>query len=148
MIYIKNAKEEVKEMKALADSLTEYSPPKHPKDEDISWLKSREIIVDGVAVVAYYSVADHGDLKPCVLTIGCKQVPFIPLYVVCKIAKMFLGDENVTLMEYTKGGSKIYSWMVLLRKGKPVEHFDSAKAEKVNYNGFTFFRCDKTVVED
>ncbi len=141
MLYIKNPNENVREMKALAESLTPYTPPKHPKDEDISWLKSRDIIVDGVSMVVHYSVSDHGDLKPCLLTIGCKNVPFIPFTIVCKVARMFLGTENLTLFEYTKGGSKIYSWMVLLRKGKPVEHFN-AKADKVNHHGFDFYRCD------
>ncbi len=142
MLYIVNPRTHVREMKGLAEALTPYSPPRHPKDDDISWLKTRDVVVDGVPMVVHYSVADHGDLKPAVLTIGCKNVPFIPLTVVCKVARMFLGTENLTLFEYTKGGSKIYSWMVLFNKGIPVENHHTDKAEKESYNGFDFFRVN------
>jgi len=142
MLYITKPKDHVREMKAAARVLQPYSPPKLPKDDDISWLKSREIIVDGIPMIVHYSESDHGDLKPAVLTIGCKNAPFIPFTVVCKVARMFLGTENLTLFEYTKGGSKIYSWMVLFNRDKPVGNHHTDRAKKENYNGFDFFRGD------
>jgi hypothetical protein len=142
MLYVTKPKDHVREMKGLAKSLHPYTPPRHPKDDDISWLKTREVIVDGIPMVVHYSESDHGDIIPAVLTIGCKNAPFIPFAVVCKVARMFLGTENLTLFEYTKGGSKIYSWMVLLNKGIPVGNHHTDKADKESYNGFDFFRVE------
>jgi hypothetical protein len=132
----------VREMKSLAETLKPYSPPRCPRDDDISWLKAREVVVDGIPMTIHYSVADHGDFNPAVLTIGCRNVPFIPFTVICKVARMFLGTDNLTLFEYTKGGSKIYSWMVLFNnKGEPVQDHHNDK-DKESYNGFSFFRAD------
>lgn len=132
----------VKEMKTTAEAMMPYTPPKHPKDEDFSWMKTREIIVDGVAMVAHYSIADLNDIRPAILTVGPKYGPVIPFVTVCKVARSFLGDEYLTLFEYTKGGAKIYSWMVLLQDGKPIENQHSTRAEKESHNGFDFFRID------
>lgn len=138
MFYITSPKKEVEEMKSLAQYLTSYTPPLHPRDADISWLKSREICVDGIKILTNYSIADHGDLKPCILTMSAKNMPFLPFTIVCKVAKMFLGTEELTLYEYTKDGSKIYSWMLLLRKNKPV--CVEPASDKVIYHDFIFYR--------
>ena len=142
MLYVKEPICHVEEMKRLARVLQPYTPPRHPKDDDISWLKTREIVIDGIPMVVHYSEADHGDMTPTVLTIGCKNAPFIPFTVVCKVARMFLGTDNLTLFEYTKGGSKIYSWMVVMNNGIPVENHHTNKGQKESYNGFDFFRID------
>jgi hypothetical protein len=141
MFYTK-LKDHVREMKKTAEAMMPYTPPKYPKDDDFSWLKTRDIIVDGIAMVVHYSLADHGDLKPAILTIGPKYGPVIPFITVCKTARAFLGDEYLTLFEYTIGGSKIYSWMVLLQEDKPVENQHSSRGEKESHNGFDFFRID------
>lgn len=140
MIYITKPHDHVREMKKTAEFLIPFSPPCHPKDDDISMLRSRDIIVDGYPIVAHLMISDHGDLKAMVLTLACKQVPFLPMYVVCKIATMYLGTQYLTLLEYIKDGAKIYSWMVLLRKDEPVEHIDLSKGDKVSYNGLEFIR--------
>lgn len=141
MIITKPA-QHVSEMKKLAEVLLPYSPPRQPKDEDISWFKSREIIVDGIPVIVHYSISDNGNFKPAVLTVGAKGAPFLPFGVVCKVARMFLGDDNLTLFEYTKGGSKIYSWMVLLQEGVAIDNNQTERANQESYNGFDFFRID------
>lgn len=142
MLYTVKPEVHVREMKGLAGVLQPFTPPKHPADEDISWLKQREVIVDGYPMIAHYSEADYGDVKMDILTIGCKFAPFIPFNVVCKVAKMFLGESHLTLFEYTRGGRKIYSWMLISRDGKPVNDFQMANSEKQNYNGFNFYRAD------
>lgn len=137
MFYIKKPEDHVKEMKRLANSLQPFTPPHHPLDGDISWFKSRDIIVDGVPLIVNYSIFDHGDLKPIVLNIGCKDVPFLPFTVVCKVAKMYLGDKYLTLYECET--NKIYSWSVLLRKGEPVEHNEDKTL--YSFNGLDFHRA-------
>lgn len=141
MFYGKPA-QHVEEMKKLAEVLVPFTPPNQPKDDDISWFKSREIVVDGIPIVAHYSVTDHKDYRPIVLTIGAKKAPFLPFGVVCKVARMFLGDEYLTLFEYTKGGSKIYSWMILLHEGEVISNNQTERASQESYNGFDFFRVD------
>lgn len=141
-MIITKLKQHIEEMKNLAEILIPYTPPKYPKDDDISWFKSRDIIVDGIPIIAHYSIIDYGDLKPIVLTIGAKNSPFLPFGLVCKIARMFLGNENLSLFEYTKEGSKIYSWMVLFQEGIAVKNSQIENAEHENYNGFDYFRVD------
>lgn len=142
MNQITKPKDHVKEMLRTADFLVPYSPPLHPSDEDISLLRSREIIVDGYPLTAHLMKNDHKDIKTLVLTLFSKTVPFLPMSVISKTARMFLGDEHLTLMEYIQNGTKIYSWMILLKKGEAMEHFDVSKGNKVSYNGFEFVRIN------
>lgn len=141
MLYIKSPEEQAKEMKSMAKFLHTFTPPKHPADDDISWLKQREMIVDGCPIVVHYSEADYGDVRMDILTISSKYVPFITFNVICNTVKLFLSG-NPTLFEHTKNERKIYSWMVVNRKGKPVEDFQMEKSEKQNYNGFNFYRAN------
>lgn len=142
MIYTIKPEVQIQEMKGLAGVLQPFTPPKHPGDEDISWLKQREMTLDGYYMIVHYSEGDYDDLRMDVLTIGCKFAPFIPFNVVCKVAKMFLGEKHLTLFEYTRGGRKIYSWMLINRDGNPVNDFQMVDSEKQNYNGFDFYRAD------
>jgi len=143
MLYTVKPEVMVREMKGLAGVLQPFTPPRHPADSDISWLKQREMIIDGYPFIAHYSEADYGDVLMQVLTIGCKFAPFVPFNIVCKAVKLFMGDrDNLTLFEYTGEGRKLYSWMLASRDGKPVDDFQMANSEKDNYNGFNFYRAD------
>lgn len=140
MLYTMKPEIHVREMKGLAGILQPFTPPKYPADDDISWFKQREVIVDGYSMIVHYSEGDYGEMRLDILTIGCKHAPFIPFNVVCKVAKMFLGDQYLTLFEYTRGGRKIYSWMLINRDGKPINDFQMTNSEKQTYNGFDFYR--------
>ena len=135
-------KEDVQELKNIAETLIQYSPPKYPLDNDISDLKSRNIIIDGIKCSIHYSILNHGDLKPYILTISPNNVPFLPFYILCKIPKLFFDTENITFSEYNKRGTKIYSWLVLLKKGTPVD-VNGEVTEKINYRGFNFYLSNK-----
>jgi hypothetical protein len=140
-MHITKPEDHVREMKGLAAFLKPFTPPKYPLDSDISWLKQRDVIIDGYSMIAHFTQADHGDTYLDVLTLGCKYAPFIPFAVVCKAAELFLGKENLTLFEHTRDGKKIYSWMVLFRQGKALES-KNERIEKQNYNGFDYFRAN------
>jgi hypothetical protein len=142
-MYITKPEDHLREMKKLASFLQPFSPPKYPQDEDITWLKQRDVIIDGYQLVVHYAQSDHDDTRLDVLTVGCKISPSLPLKIVCKVAEMFLGKENLTLFEITKSGRKIYSWMVMFREGKAIIN-TQMNLESFCYNGFTFFRAPLT----
>lgn len=146
MFYVKNPQVQAEEMKKMAKFLQDFTPPKHPVDEDISWLKQRELIVDGCPIVVHYSEADYGEIRMDILTISSKYAPFISFNVICNTVKLYLNKIKPTLFEYTKNGRKIYSWMVVNKKGKPVEDFYVENSEKQSYNGFRFYRADVTKI--
>lgn len=138
MLNITKPEDHVREMTTLARFLQPFSPPKQPQDEDISWLKQRDIIVDGYQIVVHYTQSDHDDIRLDVLTIGC-ITPFLPLTIVCKVAEMYLGKENLILSEFTKSGRKIYSWMAMFREGKAITSPQFA-VENDCHKGFRFLR--------
>lgn len=126
------------EMKRTAKLFEPFSHPKIPDDPDISWLKHREIYVDGYPLIVHYSHNDHGDIFLKTITIGCKHVIALPFFLICKIARKYLGDDGKLIYyEHVRGGRKIYSWVQITQEGKPLLE---SNLEKDNYDGFEFYR--------
>ena len=65
--------------------------------------------------------------------------PFLPFVVICKMAKTFLGDAHLSLVELFKGNRKVYCWAVnVTHDGKPVRSPYSSKVEECSYEGFSY----------
>lgn len=109
------------QMKRLGRNLVPYSfPKKSPADEeDITVLKQREVVVDGVPLIVYYSVSDYGEHKIETVQVLGAHATFVPFYLVCKVAAMFLGHDNLNLAELIhyrervdEDSRKVYVWNV------------------------------------
>lgn len=138
MIYLRKPEDQAGEMRGLAEVLRDFTPPRHPPDADISWMKQREVVIDGYRMVAHFSQADYGEIVSSVLTIACVRAPFVPFVAVCKAVGLFF-DHPATLYEYTRSGRKIYSWMSVAKQGRLVDNPHQGDAE--DYHGFTFYRA-------
>lgn len=122
--YFKSLDTHIQEMKNLGEILIPYNYPKSSISDEISInvLKIREVVVDGYSVLLHYSKADCDDHFLITLQILSKHSPFLPFALVCKIAKKFLGDSNLSLMETIQDNKKIYFWtLVLSTEGRPIE---------------------------
>jgi hypothetical protein len=138
----------VKELRAIGIRLQPYSYPVVADDEDISFLKQRDVVVDGYTVVVHFSRADYQGLYLDIVSLTGKYMPFLPMNVLCKIAERFLGKKELTFGEFTKNGRKLYSWMVLYKKGGiPIANSYVQNGIADSFNGLEFTRCDKQGVK-
>lgn len=137
----KSLEEHVKEMRGLGDVLMPHNfPSVSPEDEDdILLLKSREVTVDGYNVIVFYSKSNYGKYCLETLQILGKHCPFIPFWLVVKIAKKFLGDKHLSLVEIFKEGKKIYCWSVSKNgRNLPLPSSYKAKVKDCVYEGFSY----------
>jgi hypothetical protein len=133
----------VKEMKALAKRLAKYSfPTVSPKDElDISCLKQREITVDGYELIVYFNECRHKDEEMQTVQVFGRYFTFLPFSVVCKVASLFLGTKNLSLVETMQAERKIYVWSVHRKDGElKCSPVDTLAVRK--YDGLEFAQID------
>lgn len=112
MIYHQPLEEVVKYMRALGETLIPYNYPKAPAEweDDISILKINDVWVDGYNVGVHYSKADYGDHYLITLQVWSKNSPFLPFNLVCKVARKFVGEDSLALVEFFRNSRKIYCW--------------------------------------
>jgi len=131
----------VDQMRALGEQLIPYNFPKAPAEweDDINILKAREIIIDGYTVVVHYSKADYDDHYLETLQILSKNSPFLPFVVLCKLAKAFLGDQELALVEVIRDNRKVYCWTLTVDKeGHPIPSPFQQEAEPCQYEGWHY----------
>jgi hypothetical protein len=134
---------QVESMKKMAVILCPYSHPKVKNDEDISYLKQREIVIDGYTVVISYSRSDYEGMYLDIVSFTGRHMPFLPMPLICKIGKRFLGDKELTFSEFLKSGRKFYSWMVLYKaNGTPISNNFVQNGINDSFNGLEFTRCN------
>lgn len=85
-------------------------------DEDLIFLKSTELLVDGYTLILFYSVSDYKDHKIKTIQIYSKDHHFLPFNIVCKMVKKFLGDKHVSLLEIFTNNRKVYCWTMICDK--------------------------------
>jgi len=147
----------VGEMRTVAKQLLPHSfPQKTRQDEaDIAVLKKREILVDGYEVVVYFNNAHYGDRILETLQVYGRYFSFLPFYLVCKVARAFLGDDKLSLVEviHSSAGKidktckKIYVWTLYYdTDGKRISGPFAENATPDNYDGLVFLRTqDKDI---
>ncbi len=135
----------VEQMREFGEFLIPYNYPKvsEKEEEDINYIKLRDVCVDGYSLILHYSKADWDDHYLETLQILGKYMPFLPFSVVCKIGKKFLGDKHLSLIEIIREGRKIYCWSVVLdHTGKPVPGPYRGELEHNEYDGLEFRRMN------
>jgi len=139
----KSLEQNVKEMKAFGAFLMPYNFPKvSPEcEDDVGFIKSRELTVDGYNVVVYYSKADWTEHYLEILQITGRHIPFMPFSLVCKIGKIFLGDRELSYVDFIKDGRKVYCWTVVLDLNNlPIINPYKVDVSDCSYEGFCY-RC-------
>lgn len=127
-------------MRAVGDILMPYNPPAAPDSEEVlGVLKIRETTVDGYEVVLYFTKSDYGNHITEVFQVYGSNSTFLPFHLVCKLAKKFLGDKELSFVELFKSNRKIYCWTVNTdRDGKPIQSPFKIKLHDRDYQGWHY----------
>lgn len=116
---MKKIEKSVLELKNLGKILIPYNYPisnSNLYEDDLVILKTRLFVIDGYSIVAHYQRCDYDDCYMDVLQIYGDYSNFLPISVSCKMAKLFLGESELFLIETYKESKKIYCWTVYLDK--------------------------------
>lgn len=131
----------VKKMKNLADFFVPYNFPAVPPSEEdkINILKFQEMVLDGYQVVLHFNKHDYGDHYLETFQILGKEIPFLPFCLTCKMAKKFLGNRYLSLIEVLRDNRKIYCWTLIRdKKGRPISHPFKQEAEHCSYDDLSY----------
>lgn len=129
-------------MKKLGETLSSKTFPNCEigEDEDLILLKSTEILIDGYTLILFYSVSDYHDHKIKTLQIYSKNHHFLPFNVVCKMAKKFLGEKYISLIELFVNNRKVYCWASICdEKDNPVMNPYSNQYTEKEFEDFNYF---------
>lgn len=144
----KSIDEHVDEMVEIADQLIPMTHPLAKPHEEMSVdnLKQRSIIFDGYEVSIHYSRADYDVCRVESLEIIGVHVPFLPMYVVCKLASIFLGGHELKYSESFKKNHKIYLWTIAVdERGRPIPLKHPALERQI-YDHFSFFTASEELL--
>jgi len=141
-MYGRKLDEQIEKIKEMGDSLIPYNfPLGNVKNEDeLLPLKTSELLVDGYNVIVHFSKADYEKHYLITVQIHGKYEPFLPFNLVTKLAKRFLGEENLYLVELLKDNRKIYCWTLTTTKdGEAVPNsLQEPVAEPLEYEGLRY----------
>jgi len=121
--HSKNIDKSIKELKNLAKILVPYNYPICTlglQNDDLLIFKTRIFIVDGYSLIAHYQRCDYDKYYLDLLQLYGDYSTYLPLPVICKFAKRFLGNKELSLVETYKENRKIYCWTVYLDKQEGV----------------------------
>lgn len=106
----------VVEMKRLGDILIPYNYPvvSIAEEDEINILKIREVVIDGYSAILHFNKSFYEDHHLSTLQIIGRNSHFLPFSLVCKIAKRFLGEDNLSLIESIQDNRKVYSWNLVI----------------------------------
>lgn len=138
---MENIKTLIQRMQRLADRLIPYSYPSvKPQDEDdINVLKFASTTVDGYDVVLHFNKHDYGTHYLETFQVLGQDCPFLPFATICKLARAFLGNSNLSLVELFKDNRKIYCWTVVRNKGGvSIPNPYKNNSEICSYEGFAY----------
>lgn len=133
----------VEEMLLASEVLSEYSYPKVNLEDDriISCLKEREVFFDGQDVTLSLSINNFDTHDIHTLQVYASYGSFLAFTLVCKFAKLFLGDKSPYYISFIQDNKKIYVWTIcydLKKNVVPDKGYLSVKND--SHNGFNFLR--------
>jgi hypothetical protein len=137
---LKDVGQQIEEMHSMANQLAPYTYPQTSrfKEFEVDVLKQRQMTLDGYEIMAHFSRADYGKCKIESVEIIGVYTPFLPMYVLCKIATKFLGGHELKYSESFKKGRKVYIWAVALdERGRPIPLTDP-ELERGMYEDFGY----------
>jgi len=125
-------------MRKMASMLIPHTFPIVPfeHEQDVLVLKQRRITVDGYDTTICFSRADYGEYYLDSLQIQNASSPFLPFNLICKLGRAFLGEENLSYVDFVKDNRKVYCWTLRVRDEKPLP--PSKKSEMSSYEGFEY----------
>lgn len=129
----------VEEMQRLAEMLITHTFPlvSIEEEQEIVWLKQRQIKIDGYDISVSLSKALYPDNNGIdSLQICSVRTPFLPFNMVCKVARAFLGDDYLGYAEFFKRGCKTYCWT--LRYQLDIKIPPTDRSEEAEYEGFEY----------
>ena len=131
--------ERVDSIKRIAKRLIPLTYPRvqFSEEQEIIFLKQRQITIDGYDVMVCYSEADYE--KNFLRSLQIQSIqngPFLPFTVVCKLGKIFLGTYGLSYIEFFRNNRKVYCWTVKYQG----EHVlpPGNKTKPYSYEGFKF----------
>lgn len=128
-------------LRSIADDLVPFTFPKnHPRLEaEISFLKTRQIMIDGYEIICYFSRADYDEYYQETLQLLSVPNSFLPFHFVSKVARKFLGSHGLYLTEIIKNNKKLYLWTAWVDKqGKPTTITHQKYVEECNFGEFNY----------
>ena len=130
----------IDQMRAMAQQLIPYTPPQGTDldAQDVAFFKQQTLYVDGYDVILHFSIQDYGDLRIERLEVISQNTPFLPMFLVCKIAARFLGKHELRYSESFKMGRKVYVWTIGVdERGRPLA-LPNIYLEKCSYEHFDY----------
>lgn len=129
--------ETIEQMRAMGEQLIPHNGP--ASEMDLHVMKTRDVTVEGYELVLYYTKTKYENHFTEILQIYGKNAPFLPFFLVCKMAKKFLGPAELSLVELFRGNRKVYCWTVNVDEdGKPIRSPFDGDAEDCTYEGFKY----------
>jgi hypothetical protein len=130
----------ISEMRIVAENLTPVTYPKvslqHKSDAES--LKQRHIVIDGYDLIVHFNRANYDTCYVETLEIGGVHIPFLPMYLVCKLGASFLGNHELKYSEAFKNGRKIYLWTIAVdKRGCPIT-LDTKRLKVGKYENFEY----------
>lgn len=125
----------------LANNLVPLNFPMGPVELEyyLSPLKKGEAQVDGYSVVFHFNRALYKDHYLETFQLYNKYAPFLPFYLVTKLAKKVLGGHLLSLVEFYQDDHKIYCWSVCLdSRGRPIASPSKEKCKTKIFEGFEY----------
>jgi hypothetical protein len=116
---------------------------KFGEDFDLYTLKSTDVVVDGYACSLFFSKSSYEKYNIELLQIWPKYNSFLYFFLVCKIAKKFLGEKGLYFFSVWDKEKILYCWSVVRDSDQNiVENFYGEKETKKSFGDFSF-----TIVE-
>ncbi len=133
-------KKTVGEMLRMGELLIPHTYPASSLEEEktIKILKQRELVVDGYDVVVSYSKADYKNHYLEILQIQGLYVPFLPFNLICKLGRLFLGSDCLSIIEIMKSNNKLYCWTLYKNKDGSCIVPPETESKKCSFEGFEF----------
>lgn len=131
----------IETIRNLADHLVPFNFPVAPVELEyyLSPLKKGEVEVDGYTIVFHFNRALYKDHYLETFQLYNKYAPFLPFYIVTKLAKKVLGSHLLSLVEFYQEDHKIYCWSICLdQRGRPIVSPAKEKCKSKNFEGFEF----------
>lgn len=146
-----NLDRHIKELRACGEYLAPFNFPKGTleDDSDFLFLKLREIVIDGYNIIVYYNKAEWLNNKLITLQIMGKYTPFLPFSLVCKIVKRFLGDKNLSFVDFMLENTKVYCWTLILDdhdNSQPAVVGENYDVESCKYDGLEYLYLNQNKV--
>jgi hypothetical protein len=146
--------DQIETMKIMADICTPLTMPKAPEhlEDYIYDLKKQEIFVDGYNLHCYYSISDFTTHILKNLQLYSETFSVLPFALTFKIAKLFLGEENLAYLEIKKNISdkdiKVYCWTTVRDKHGKAMPCSAKHTEQIVFRDIEITAVDSKILSD